>query len=245
MVDKKRILVSLSSNIVLDKKSIDIYSFIRNSYLLKLNDLPFIPILVSGNMSKPIRDELYALCDGVLFPGGRDINPKFYKQKAHPKTQWCDTLRDEMEMDIVQRTLKDGKPFLGVCRGAQTLAVALGGTLIQYIPDVTNVDHGISDQELLGGKMITHQIQITPGTKVHKIFGTTQIEVPSKHNQAIDDPGELIISGRAKDGIVEIVEHPKALFHIGVQFHPEASSILDKLYLAFYKAIDTYQHSSK
>jgi len=211
--------------------------------LKKLSEVHLIPLLVSGAMSIEAQDALYDLADGVYFAGGMDVNPTLYGQDPHPTTKSSDDKRDALELRILRKTLQDGKPFLGICRGSQMLAVAAGGTLIKHIPDITDEAHGVSidTYDPVHPSSVWHDVLLKPGTKAAAIFQTDRINVPSRHHQAVDNPGSLIISGRSPAGIAEIIEHPDLPFHIGVQTHPELITSMDALYDAFRDAIKTFQ----
>ena len=162
----------------------------------------------------------YRSTSGLLLPGGIDIHPSSYGEQPHPKLGTTNPAFDEFQFGIVNMALEDGKPTLALCRGAQVLAVATSGNLHQHIPDITNEDHGPSIDVI--GQSSIHDIFITPGTKAHDIFETDHLtEVPSRHHQAINNPGAFVVSGESPAGIVEMIEHPALPFVVGVQPHAE------------------------
>ena len=107
-------------------------------------------------------------------------------------------------------------PVLGVCRGAEVLAVACGGTLHQHLPDVTGTELHLPKP----GSYSTHAARFASGSLASKVFGDSA-EVNSYHHQAVDDPGRLTVSGWAEDDVIEAVEAPAMRFVLGVQWHPE------------------------
>jgi putative glutamine amidotransferase len=190
-------------------------------------------------MDTSVVDELYTLSDCVLFSGGADVNPELYGQKKHEKTETIDTQRDELELHIIKKTLTDSKPFLGICRGAHILAVACKGTLHQHLPDITEEQHAPQDIDITlaeNFQLPEHPVIITPYTKAYAVFNSQEIMVPSGHHQAVNNPGDLVVSGHSPAGITEIIEHPELPFHIGIQGHPESSESLDAVFKAFYDA---------
>lgn len=237
---KSKILIPMFSHSI--PKRLRSLSAVNNTYLEKINEFGLIPILVSGYMENKTIDELYNLCSGVLLPGGGDINPELYGQKPHAKTKHIDEVRDALELELVKKTLEDKKPFLGICRGAQMLAIACGGTLNQHLPEITKEKHGFSEEESMDTieNNPEHEVQIILHTKMHKILKADRVAVISRHHQAIDNPGCLTVSGSSPDGIIEMVEHPDLPFHIGIQSHPELHHSMDGVFKAFAEVVKKY-----
>ena len=162
---------------------------------------------------------LYEMLDGVLLPGGADIQPSAYGAQPHPKLGRVDPALDETELQLARWALAEGKPVLGICRGQQCLNVACGGTLYQDIAsEVPNaLDHRHEERAAL-----VHDIEVDPDSLLAHLLGARRISVNSLHHQAVRDmaPGWIAVA-RAPDGIVEGMEclyHP---FAVSVQFHPE------------------------
>ena len=159
-----------------------------------------------------------ASCDGLLLPGGGDIQPHLYGQEVDEKCGKPDVARDEGEWAILDAFLPTGKPILAICRGIQLMNVYLGGTLHQDIVEISISKH--SDFNNRAG--FTHKINLTPGTRLHAILGVDACNVNSMHHQATAKiaPG-LVVSAVSADGIVEGLEKKDHPFFIGVQWHPE------------------------
>ena len=156
--------------------------------------------------------------DGFLFPGGGDMDPKYYGQRAIPACGVPIPARDTMELGLLREIEVRGKPVLGICRGFQTMNVARGGTLLQDIPW-----GGHSDDA--GRCHPSHPAEILPGTILAELTGAGKILTNSVHHQAVDRLGRgLILSARSPDGIVEGMEDPSGPLFLGVQFHPEATA---------------------
>ncbi len=160
--------------------------------------------------------------DGLVLQGGADVSPETYGQEAR-RPEWAgDAVRDRYEIDLLEGFITQGKPVLGICRGAQLLNVAHGGTLIQDIaslhPDARpHVDAELYDQ-------LFHHVRFEPGSQLEVIYrGLPGGKVNSIHHQAVDRLGEgLCVEARStEDGIVEALRGTGSSFVAGVQWHPE------------------------
>jgi putative glutamine amidotransferase len=163
--------------------------------------------------------------DGVLLTGGGDVDPVFYGEDRHPLTDDAEPGRDEFEIDLARRAMAANLPVLAICRGAQVLNVAAGGTLVQDIPSsvASDLGHSITEPKDLS----CHTIDIVTGSRLSTVLGehldaACTCRVNSRHHQSVGRPGDgLIVSARATDGVIEAIEKPDASFCIGVQWHPE------------------------
>ncbi len=157
--------------------------------------------------------------DGLLLPGGVDVNPSAYGARADPTSEWDDRI-DELEFRLVRWALERKLPVLGICRGLQVLNVALGGTLVQDLP--SQRPEGVQHPRQGPRFSLTHRLTIVPGSRLSAALGEAQVRVNSLHHQGVDRlaPG-LTISARAEDGLVEGVEMPGDGWVVAVQFHPE------------------------
>ena len=170
------------------------------------------------------KEELLA-CDGLLMPGGADIDPKYYGQTPTEKCGKIEAERDAGEWAMLEAFLPTGKPVLCICRGVQLMNVFCGGSLHQDIKDFQKCTHSDFKNRASG----THTVTLTPGTKLQQILGGTACRVNSMHHQAADRiaPG-LTVSAVSEDGIVEALEKPDHPFFLGVQWHPEHMGARDK-----------------
>jgi gamma-glutamyl-gamma-aminobutyrate hydrolase PuuD len=155
--------------------------------------------------------------DAVVLSGGPDVAPARYGAAPHPSTGTSRPDRDAAETAVLHRALERGLPVLGVCRGAQLMNVALGGTLVQHVPDaVGHTGHNPSP-----GVFGTTDVTLTPAGRVGAAVGPA-VSVLCHHHQAIDRVADgLVVTGRAADGTVEAVELAGRPFVVGVQWHPE------------------------
>lgn len=160
-------------------------------------------------------------CEGLLLPGGGDIDPKYYGQSPSEGCGKPFPLRDTVEFKLLEAFLPTGKPILGICRGEQVLNVFCGGTLIQDIKPIQVCSHSDNPCRYKG----CHGITITEGSRLHAILDKTHLDVNSMHHQVVDKPGAgLIVSAVSEDGFVEAIEMPDHLFCLGIQWHPEHMS---------------------
>ena len=155
--------------------------------------------------------------DGLVITGGRDVDPATYGQAPHPSTDEPARDRDAWELALVRAALARRLPLLGICRGAQVLNVALGGTLHQHLPDVV----GHYQHQLGNAVFSTSSIQTVPGTRLAALIGTAT-DAQCYHHQAIAELGTgLIASAWDPDGVVEAIETLGEAFVLAVQWHPE------------------------
>ena len=159
--------------------------------------------------------------DGLLVTGGAfDVDPHLWGGGApHPKV----TLkpgRTDFELAATRRALAKDQPVLGICGGQQLLAVALGATLIQHIPDElpSEIAHEQPNPRTEAG----HSVEVTPGTLLARITGATRMAVNSAHHQAVKSVGAgLTVNAVAPDGLIEGIEGTAHRVALGVQWHPE------------------------
>jgi putative glutamine amidotransferase len=164
-----------------------------------------------------IEETLDAL-DGVIFSGGADLDPELYGQEPHPETKGVQGVRDRAELALLQAALARDMPVLAVCRGSQVLNVALGGDLVQHLPEVV----GDEKHKHTPGEYADHDVDVDPATRLGSLIGD-RAPVKSHHHQGFGRLGEgLRESARAEDGTLEALEDPSRRFALGVLWHPEA-----------------------
>jgi len=164
-----------------------------------------------------VEETLEAL-DGLILSGGGDIGPALYGQEPHPATDTPVRERDESELVLLRAALERDLPVLAICRGSQMLNVALGGDLVQHLPDQV----GDEKHKHTPGVFADHEVELEPGSRLGGLLGA-RMPVKSHHHQGYGRVGEgLRVAARADDGTVEALEEPTRRFAIGVLWHPEA-----------------------
>jgi putative glutamine amidotransferase len=184
------------------------------SSVLRAGGLPVIlPILEPGH-AESMLDGL----DGLLLSGGGDLDPVCYGGEMIPEVDGVDPARDAWELALVTRAGERGIPVLGVCRGAQVLNVAAGGTLIPDLPTVSDVAH--RERERFAEEI--HPVEVLAGSRLAWAMGRERAGVNTLHHQAVDRVGRgLRAVAWGPDGFVEAVESTTPAPALGVQWHPE------------------------
>ena len=201
------------------------------------------PVLVPIGLQEAQWRGIYERVDGLVFPGGDDIDPALYGEQPHPKLGWVDRALDEAELLLARWALADQKPVLGICRGIQLLNVAAGGTLYQDLPSqYANALPHFSSQ------VRAHVVQIVERSRLAAALGVTTCSTNSRHHQAVKDVGPgFVATAHTDDGVIEGIEHSSAPFCIGVQWHPEnlvkADAVMLRLFQAFVQASAMYHLS--
>ena len=164
---------------------------------------------------------IFERVDGILLPGGGDVEPDRYGGRPHA-TMWdLNPERDHTELFMVRAAAKQGNSLLAICRGIQVLNVALGGTLWEdvasLVPSAIKHRHNTTPRNYLA-----HTVTVKPGSTLARCMPDSEIWVNSLHHQAIRDlAAGLVVTGTAPDGLIEAAEVPGHPFALGVQWHPE------------------------
>ena len=195
-----------------------------------------IPLVIQDEHLQPLLSRL----DGILFSGGGDIDPALFGGEDHPEVNFIDADRDRIEIQLVKMAVQDGKPIFGICRGIQSINVALGGTLYTHIPDQFKSDLHPRYVEGTDRSSLTHEVNIEPGTILSGILGGLIVQVNSLHHQGISKLATVLEAcGYAPDGLIEAVEMPDHPYCLAVQWHPEwlvTHKPMQALFTAFVEA---------
>ena len=187
--------------------------------------------------------EIYDRLDGLVLPGGVDLDPATYGEPAHPRCGRIDPARDRVELALTRWAIEDGKPLLGLCRGIQVINVALGGTLWQDIETQVPaaLKHDYFPSAGYGRDHLAHAVELAAHSRLRRLLERDTLQVNSMHHQAIRElsPG-LVATGMAPDGVVEAIEGRAAdRFLIGVQWHPEVFEERDESTRRLFRALMT------
>lgn len=206
--------------------------YVVSSYIevLQVLNVKVIVFPVS-NFAKGKIKEYIDESDCILFCGGEDVHPKFYKKEPERGIKKINLLRDEIEIEAMRYSYEKNKRVLAICRGIQVMNVSFGGTLKQDIDKEGYISH-FQDMD---GRHGYHTVEIK-GSILKRIFKREEILVNSFHHQAIENiaPG-FLIEAVSKDGIIEAISKHDRDFFVGVQWHPELMWRQDILQFGLFK----------
>jgi putative glutamine amidotransferase len=202
---------------------------VRRQWIDRLAAVGGLPVILPPLIASP--EEFLELVDAIVLPGGGDVDPRLYGQSPHPQTVVLDPARDEWEIEVVRSAAAEDLPILSICRGMQLLNVALGGTLIQHLPDQPHIQH--DHENVNSWDRPTHLVHLERKSRVAEALiakhsrgpQESTLLVNSIHHQAVADLGDrLVATGVSDDGVIESVESSGHRFVVGVQWHPELLS---------------------
>ncbi len=207
------------------------------SYVDALSRAGAAPLLIPPQADEGRLRRLYELLDGLLLPGGPDVDPAYYGQSLHRTTRVVPE-RDEGELALARWAMADGLPLLAICRGIQVLNVALGGSLYQDIADQLPEAGKHDWYPGYARDLPAHSVIVTAPSRLAEIVGPGEMQVNSRHHQALAKIAEgLVVVARAPDGVVEAVEGRDHPFALGVQWHPELLAPADPRAQALFGAL--------
>ncbi len=222
----KRPRIGITSNIAPDEHQPDrIRCYVNSAYvdaIFAAGGLPLVLPPPPVDAPLALMDELLATCDGILFTGGPDLDPRHYGQARHAKTEVLPARRDHFEVEFFRRADQTDAPILAICLGCQVANVARGGALVQHVDDLPRtpaIEHYKPDHSTA-----YHPVTVQPDTRLAAILGTRELEVNSRHHQVLDARevgGRLRPVAFAPDGVVEAAEGVDRRFMVAVQWHPE------------------------
>jgi len=192
---------------------------IRENYCNAVRHAGGLPILLPHDPDAA--SDYVERIDGLIVTGGGfDVDPALFGASTRHPTVTTKDRRTAFELAATRIALSREKPVLGICGGQQLLNVALGGTLIQHIPD--EIPGALPHRQPNPRDEPGHAVRVIPGTVLHRITGAERLAVNSAHHQAVKEAGPgLVIDAVAEDGVVEGIEDPRHRFCVGVQWHPE------------------------
>lgn len=188
-----------------------------------------IPVLIPAGETQI--DALLARLDGLILAGGGDVDPELYAGNSHIEIYMIDPERDSSEIALARKVAANGTPALGICRGLQVLNVALGGSLVEHLPD--EVGEEITHRNPPPGhaqisSYALHPLRVDEESRLAAIVGSNEIEPASWHHQAVRRLADgLQVVARAEDGTIEAAEAPDHPWLVAVQWHPEITAAND------------------
>lgn len=211
----------------------------REQDLQAIRQAGAIPLLIPPLAAEEDLAAVLDGLDGLYLAGGGDIDASFLGMPSNDLIRNIDLARDRMELSLARLAYRRNLPCLGVCRGCQVMAAALGGSLVIDIP--SEVKRALVHNPPEGDDFISHAVQLVPNSRLVKIFEREALRVNSYHHQAVNRPGDhLRVAAHATDGVVEAIEAPDQTFYVGVQWHPERTAGNDadisRIFDAFVKA---------
>lgn len=184
-----------------------------------IDELGAIPIILA-DVHNATPEDFVDLFDGLIIPGGPDVDPRFFGQQPVRALGRTNYKRDVFELGMAKAAHAAGKPMLGICRGCQVINIAFGGTVWQ---DLTTqcCDSYIQHSQLALGNYPVHEVRLTEGSSLFETLGETA-QVNSRHHQAVKDLGKgLKVTAVAHDGVIEGIEGTEGASIVAVQWHPE------------------------
>lgn len=198
-----------------------------------------LPVMFPLTTNESEINQLVDAVDGILLPGGPDVDPALYGEQPIPAASESLPNRDTMELTLLHQALRQHKPVLGICKGIQLVNVAFGGTLYQDLPSQrpTHVNHCMTPPY----DRTVHTVDIVEGTPLAQTLGAGSLAVNSYHHQAICNLAPCLEAmAYSEDGLVEAVRKPDETFLWAVQWHPELMYRTDEasrqLFRAFVQA---------
>ena len=177
-----------------------------------------VPIIIPPTADTDVIINTLENISGLILSGGSDFDPRYAGEEKDPKLGEINEKRDLPELFITRLAYNRQIPILGICRGIQTLAMALDGKVKQDITDITTINHSQSEER----SVATHQVSIEKDSILYELYQKEKLSVNSLHHQAVCDCGERFrVTAKSDDGIIEAMESREFKSIIGVQWHPE------------------------
>lgn len=190
---------------------------LRYAYYNKVIEAGGIPVIIPPVSDRHVLVGTLDSLDGLILSGGGDYNPLWSGEEPSPRLHNINSKRDLPELLITRLAYNRQIPMLGICRGIQTLAVALDGHVAQDIASPT-IKHS---QDADRGE-VTHSVTLHKNSEICRLYGTQNIFVNSFHHQAVSDAGQRFwVTATAPDGTIEAIESTEQKSIMGVQWHPE------------------------
>ncbi len=207
---KRQPLIGLSANY----EGID--ATLRERYYKQVVEAGGVPVIIPPVADTAVIINTLQHLDGLIFTGGGDHNPLWMGEEPSPRLHNINRERDLAELMLVRLAFNRQIPMLGICRGIQTLAIALGGKVEQ------DIEQQVKHSQDADRSEPTHSVCLVKGSTLYNIYGSERIMVNSFHHQAVSQPGKRFrVIARSADNIIEAIESSEYKSILGVQWHPE------------------------
>ena len=217
--------------------------YLNRAYVWAVENAGGIPVMLPVTRDPEIVPRYLSVIDGLLLSGGVDVAPACFGEAPHPQLGTVDEDRDMTELPLIRQALAQDMPLFAICRGIQSLNVALGGTLYQDIPSQapSAIHHQQSDIGIPRSRT-SHSVRIVSDSRLYHIVGREEMQINSFHHQALKQVADgLVVTAYAPDEIIEAAESPTHRYVVAVQFHPEETAPNDlpsrQLFEAFIAAL--------
>lgn len=199
------------------------------------------PLIIPADPEFVDVEDILSICDGVVFTGGRaNVHPSHYGDEETEAHGTFDHARDAITLPLIRKMVARGQPLLGICRGFQEIAVAMGMSLHPEIRELPGrMNHRMPPDGTLEEKFeLRHKVRFAAGGTFHSLFGNQEVMTNTLHGQGIvGESDTIVIDGWAEDGTPEAIYIKGAKgFALGVQWHPEWNSQQDPVSFALFSA---------
>ena len=217
--------------------------YLNRAYVWAVENAGGVPVILPVTRDPDVISRYLGVVDGLLLSGGVDVAPAYFGEEPHPHLGTVDDDRDTTEMPLIREALAQDMPVFAICRGIQSLNIALGGTLYQDIPSQapSAIHHQQSDIGIARSQT-SHSVRIVADSRLRNIVGVEEMQTNSFHHQSLKQVADgLVVTASAPDGIIEAAESPAHRYVVAVQFHPEETAPNDlhsrQLFEAFIAAL--------
>lgn len=201
-----------------------IRTYVSRKYYQALQTAGADVIMLPPTDSDKTIERYLNLVDGLLLPGGEDVDPRYQGEDPHPMLGAVNPFRDDYEIKIASLAYEIKKPVLGICRGIQLMCIAMGGAVYQDISQIASMQHFQKAPRWA----TSHRVVLSESSRLATWIGNTELFTNSFHHQAIRNlPSELLATGTTSDEIIESIEADERIF-VGVQWHPEETLSSDE-----------------
>lgn len=236
-------IIALTADTLIDNSAIinqhdaDMAPSATKEAILAAGGIPIVlPYSLTTQIDESQVEQLVSLFDGLILPGGPDVDPTLFGEEPIPQIGRTAYRKDAFEIALIKKTREKKKPIFAICRGIQIYNVACGGNLYQDLATQYS-DYGIRHAQVAPGNFPTHHVQINQNSRLAQLIGT-QSYVNSRHHQAVKQVASgLRVVAQATDGVIEALESEKDNLFLGVQWHPENMWQIQKEQFAFFEDI--------